>query len=131
MKGYTPGLGVRQHETELTACVNSAPAGNYFTDTMSALKHYPSWITTYGYITQTGVDKALAAVTTGYTLFVPSVKAWKPVEPQVTAMSNGGVADSLRYHVVAGAREVPKDFKNETLQTLLTGHSIKVMVDPK
>lgn len=105
--------------------------GNYFTDTLSALQHYPSWITTSGFIQQAGISQALASQTGGYTLFVPSVRAWKPVEPQVLTMSNAGIADLLRYHVVPGARQVPRDFKNGTLQTLLSGHTVTVATDPK
>eukprot|EP00878_Enallax_costatus_P002336 GHUV01002512.1.p1 GENE.GHUV01002512.1~~GHUV01002512.1.p1 ORF type:complete len:407 (+),score=108.71 GHUV01002512.1:415-1635(+) len=106
-------------------------SGGYFTDTLSALKHYPSWITTYGLITQTGVDKDLAAATGGYTLFVPSVKAWKPVEPAVSLMSNGVIAQVLKYHVVLGARQIPREFKDGPLPTLFLSHDVVITVDPK
>lgn len=98
---------------------------------MAALKHYPSWITTYGLVTQTGVDKALAAQTGGYTLFVPSAKAWKPVEIAVTQMSNDMIARTLQYHVVSGAKQIPRDFKNGVLPTLLPSHNVVITTDPK
>jgi uncharacterized surface protein with fasciclin (FAS1) repeats len=83
-----------------------APAGNYFNSTVSALAYNPGWITTYGYVKSTGVDAALAAAKDPYTLFVPTNKAWKPIEPDVMEASNAAIADILKYHVVPGARQV-------------------------
>jgi uncharacterized surface protein with fasciclin (FAS1) repeats len=87
-------------------CAALFPAGNYFNSTINALAFNPGWVTTYGYVKATGVDKALAAAKDPYTLFVPTNKAWKPIEPEVMEASNAAIADILKYHVVPGARQV-------------------------
>jgi uncharacterized surface protein with fasciclin (FAS1) repeats len=83
-----------------------ASSGNYFNSTIAALAFNPGWVTTYGYVKSTGVDKALASAKDPYTLFVPTNKAWKPIEPEVMEASTAAVADILKYHVVPGARQV-------------------------
>ncbi|WIA13196.1 hypothetical protein OEZ85_006788 [Tetradesmus obliquus] len=102
-------------------------SGNYFNSTMAALAYNPSWVTTYGYAQSTGIDKALAAAKDPYTLFVPTNKAWKPIEPELMAASSAATGDILKYHVTPAARQVPRGFQGVTsLPTLLSGHSIKV-----
>lgn len=81
-------------------------AGNYFKDTLSALKFYPSWVTAYGLAQRAGVDKVLASTKDPYTLFVPNVKAWKPVELKLEGASAAQLAEIFKYHVVLGALQV-------------------------
>jgi hypothetical protein len=90
----------------LLLCCCNRLAGNYFNSTMSALAYNPSWVTTYGYAQSTGIDKALAAAKDPYTLFVPTNKAWKPIEPDLMVANTAAIGDILKYHVTPGARQV-------------------------
>lgn len=106
-------------------------AGNYFNSTAAALRYNENWITTAGLARTNGLDTALDAMPGGVTLFVPNVRAWKPVEPRVRAAAAAVVADLLRYHALPGARSIPKDIRPGRAATLLTGHAVMLSVNTR
>jgi uncharacterized surface protein with fasciclin (FAS1) repeats len=79
-----------------------------------------------------GASTVDAALSSDITVFAPSDDAFRSARVTVSALSPSAANDLIQYHMVQGSRVVPYDFKSdETLRTLLKGHTIKTWVNER
>jgi len=103
--------------------------GRVFTDFPSALKIHKEWSTFLSAADKAGLAHTLTHPSAALTVFLPSHKAFSSKHRLVDGSAKA-LGSLLRYHAVAGAKELPGGFKQLVGQdTLLPGHHITMKME--